>query len=339
MASAAPQPHAIPAGPQEIAAALAALAPQWVPGATGVADLALLSGGASYETWALTLTGADAALIVRREPEAARTGERGIGLRAEAAAIARAAEAGVPVPRIHALLSGAEGIGEALVMDRVAGETLARRIHREPRFAPARARFAADMGAILAAIHRAPHADLPLAHLGAAATLDRLEARHRDFGTPRPVFELAFRWLRERMPAPVAPAFVHGDIRLGNILFAETGIAAVLDWELAHIGDPHEDLGWLTMLSWRFDAPLPVGGLCEREALWAAYEAAGGGPVEPRRARWWETLAALRWGIIIEEMADWVAKGIDTSVERHVIARRASETEFALLSDIAGRWH
>jgi hypothetical protein len=75
----------------------------------------------------------------------------------------------------------------------------------------------------------------------------------------------------------------------------------------------------------------------ERAALLAAYEGAGGAPVDPAAVRWWETLAALRWGVMIEEMHSWVVSGADASVERHVIARRASEIELVLMAGLTGR--
>ncbi|MGM0583487.1 MAG: phosphotransferase family protein, partial [Pseudomonadota bacterium] len=239
--------------------------------------------------------------------------------------------------RAQLVQDAGDGLGEGFVMSRIEGETLPGRILRKPDYAEARAGFAEEAGRILAAIHRIDPAGLPLRELSPRAALDDLAARHRRYGQPRPVFELAIRWLADHAPAPVPARLVHGDFRMGNLMFGPEGVRAVLDWELVHLGDPASDLGWLCMESWRFGGEKPVGGLGEREALLAAYVAAGGASVDPAALRWWETLAALRWGVMIEEMHSWVVSGADASVERHVIARRASEIELVLMADLTGR--
>lgn len=319
--------------------ALSELAPQLGEGARGITDLELMSGGASKETWSFRLDGPGTRLILRRLPDwASGESTHGVTLAGEAELIRRADGLGVPVPKILAMLEPRHRAGEGIVMTAVEGETLPRRIHRDPRYDPARAAFAGQAGAILSSLHNSDPAGLPLKTLDPAAKLAFIVARHRRFGIVRPVFELAIRWLSERIPDSGPPRFLHGDFRMGNLMLGHEGIRAVLDWEGAHAGDPHEDLGWLAMMSWRFGATLPVGGMCTREALWAAYEAAGGRSVDEAAARWWETLSALHWGVIIEDMHSWVVSGADTSLERHVIARRASETEYALLVDLTGRW-
>jgi aminoglycoside phosphotransferase (APT) family kinase protein len=299
-------------------AALARLAPRLVSGATGISGLRRLSGGASQETWAFRTEGAERALILRRAPAADRPGKLGGGLALEAAVIRRAEAAGVPVPEIlH--------------------ETLPSRIFRDPAFAPAREGFARQAGRILAAIHRVDPEGPPLETVTPASAVAELAARHAEFGQPRPVFSLALRWLEDNAPdAPVTPRLVHGDFRMGNLMLGPEGVRAVLDWELVHVGDPRADLAWVCMRSWRFGRAAPVGGMGDRDTLFAAYEAAGGEPVDPAAVRWWEVLSALRWGVIIEEMGAWVRTGADRSVERHVIARRASETEWTLVEDLLG---
>jgi len=101
-------------------------------------------------------------------------------------------------------------------------------------------------------------------------------------GEPHPAFELALRWLAIYRPEPVASAVLHGDFRLDNLMVDETGLVAVLDWELAHVGDPVQDLAWLCVRSWRFGSPLPAAGLGTREQLVEAYTAAGGARSTPR---------------------------------------------------------
>ena len=314
-----------------LAEALGRLAPKL--GGGRVEGLRKLSGGASHETWAFRLSGG-ADLILRRAPAVERPGKPPAGVEVEAQVNARAAAAGAPVPEILHLLTPSDGAGRGYVMRRIEGETLPKRILRDPDYAPARARFAAQAGEILAALHRTPIDGLPLETFTPESALAELADRHRDFGQDRPVFSLAIRWLGANQPEARAPKLVHGDFRMGNLMLGPEGIRAVLDWELCHFGDPVADMGWLCMASWRFGAEPPVGGMGDRETLWAAYEAAGGDPVDPRAARWWEVLGALRWGVICEEMGAWVRTGVDRSVERHVIARRTSETELVLLLDL-----
>ena len=149
----------------------------------------------------------------------------------------------------------------------------------------------------------------------------------------QPVFELALSWLDRRKPAPIAePVLVHGDYRTGNYLADESGVTAILDWEGAHLGDPVEDLGWLCVKSWRFGSvDRPAGGFGSREELWRAYERAGGGAVEPRRAHWWEVFGTVRWGIICHTQAWKHLSGSLKSMEMAAIGRRAVETEVDLL--------
>jgi aminoglycoside phosphotransferase (APT) family kinase protein len=125
---------------------------------------------------------------------------------------------------------------------------------------------------------------------------------------------------------------VHGDFRTGNFLADETGLTAILDWEIAHTGDPLEDLGWMCIKSWRFGAiDNPAGGFGQRDELHAAYEAAGGKPVDKDRARWWEIFGTVRWGVICMSQAWKHLSGAEHSVELAAIGRRSAETEVDLL--------
>jgi len=101
-----------------------------------------------------------------------------------------------------------------------------------------------------------------------------------------------------------------------------------------------EDLGWICVPSWRFGGiEKPVGGFGERRQLFAAYEAAGGAPVDPFRVRFWEVFGALQWGLMCAGMAEVYRSGMDASVERAMIGRRASEVEIDLLDYIAPLTH
>jgi hypothetical protein len=155
-------------------------------------------------------------------------------------------------------------------------------------------------------------------------------------GQPHPAFELAFRWLGENRPPRSAQGVVHGDFRNGNLIVGAGGIRAVLDWELAHLGDPLEDLGWLCVKAWRFGSPLPVGGFGTVEQLVGAYEAAGGTRVDPDALRWWEVLGTLRWGVICIVQTMTHLSGALRSVELAAIGRRVCEVEWDLLELLPG---
>ena len=325
-----------------IAAALQRLAGRLAPGGHAVETVRRLSGGASQQTWAFDLATAGGQfvqpLVLRRAADASGARAQGTaGLGTEAHLIEAARAGGVPVPGVRHVLRPADGLGEGFVMDRLEGETLGRRIVREARLAGARRVLARQCGAALARIHRLPARHLPALRTAAArAELDFQIGLHRGHGTARPVFEWAFRWLREHAPADVpVPVLVHGDFRNGNLMVGEEGLRAVLDWELAHLGDPMEDLGWICVRSWRFGhGALPVGGFGTREQLFEGY-AAEGGQVDADRVRWWEVLGTLKWGIVCEAMVHAWLSGRERDVEKAAIGRRASEAESDLLALLA----
>ncbi|MCC7088689.1 MAG: phosphotransferase, partial [Dehalococcoidia bacterium] len=147
----------------------------------------------------------------------------------------------------------------------------------------------------------------------------------------------AFRWLRAHMPDVPEQVLVHGDYRLGNFLFGEEGVRGVIDWELAHWGDPMEDLGWLAVKSWRFGGKLPMAGVGDRQQFFRDYEAAGGFPVDPERVRFWEVYGNVKWGVITITQAATYLTGRSKSVELASIGRRTAETEWELLNLLEGK--
>jgi hypothetical protein len=155
-------------------------------------------------------------------------------------------------------------------------------------------------------------------------------------GEPHPAFELGLRWLDEHRPASPLVTVVHGDLRLGNLLVDREGLRAVLDWELAHLGDPREDLAWFCVRAWRFGSSLPAGGVATREELVAAYEAAGGSTVDATALRWWEVIGTLKWGVICIMQAWGHLSGMSRSVELATIGRRVCENEWDLLGLLPG---
>lgn len=315
-----------------IAAALTTLAHRLAHGATAIADLRLLTGGASMETWAFDAVGDEVTpLILRRRP-----GSRaeGLPLATEAALIGRAGAVRVPVPGIVLLSAAGDDLGEAVVMTRLDGETLGARIARDARFAEARALLPAQCGAALAAIHALPTDLAPLATRGAVETLALYREIWARDPLPRAAIAAAFRWLADTIPPPVPPRVLHGDFRTGNLMVdPDQGLVGVLDWELAHLGDPAEDLGWICVNSWRFGrVDREVGGFGDLAALLAAYNAVATLPVHARRARWWQAMGSLKWATMTRTLFA-EATG---SVERAVIGRRLSECEADLVQLMTG---
>jgi aminoglycoside phosphotransferase (APT) family kinase protein len=303
-------------------------------------SLTRLTGGANQETWAFEAVSASAAtsLILRRISNDALPSESTIPPECEALLIRRAGECGVPTATVRHILEPGDGLGRGFVSDRIEGETLARRILRDAGFARIRPQLAFRCGRVLARIHAVPTDTLPpLRTRPAAAQLDELSETYKSFGGGSAVFELAFRWLREHLPAaPRETRLVHGDFRNGNLIIGADGVRAVLDWELAHLGDPAEDLGWITVNSWRFGAiDQPVGGFGSVENMLEGYRAEGGAPIDGEQVRYWQTFGSLRWGLICRSMARPAQAGMPIPLERAMIGRRISETELDLLDILA----
>ena len=294
-----------------------------------VTDLRRLTGGASRATWAFTARrdGTVQKLILRTGPP----DEVHAGMELEAGAQALAAEQGAPVPHVLTASNSAEPLGNPyLICTEIAGETIVRKIQRNLDDV-GRTRLLRQCAAALAAIHRADPAAAGLAPLDPVAQWrDELDAMPDTTAT----FEWAFRWLDRHRPAAAPPALVHGDFRMGNLIVDGSDLAAVLDWELTHAGDPREDLAWFCIRAWRFGAPkaLDAGGLGSIDDFLAAYQSAGGMPVDRAGLRWWLVLATLRWGVICRYQAQRHLSGQTPSVELATIGRRVCETEWDLLN-------
>jgi aminoglycoside phosphotransferase (APT) family kinase protein len=250
-----------------------------------------------------------------------------------------AASAGIPVPAVVAgeRIAGALG-APVFIMERVNGETIPRKILRDDAYAAARRRLTAQCGAALAGIHLVGPEQV--AFLGppvtAAGQLDQYRSILDGLGEPHPAFEVGFRWLAARLPEVGRLALVHGDFRNGNLIVGPEGLRSVIDWELAHVGDPMEDLGWFCVRAWRFGADhRPAGGFGSREELFSAYEEAGGAAVDPDAVSFWEALGTLKWGIMCIMQAFTHLQGFVRSVELAAIGRRVCEMEHDLLELIA----
>lgn len=289
-----------------------------------VHELRRLLGGASREMWALRLDGRR--LVLRRDPPGAPSG---VGMEQEAAILRAAASAGLRVPAV--LAAGPD----FLVLSWVDGETLARRILRDAEFAGARSRLLGQCAEQLARLHRGVRPE-QVPGLGARDPLRGVEDRLRAIGEPHPAFELGLRWLHDHRPPERHDVVLHGDFRLGNLMVDTDGLAAVLDWELVHLGDPLQDLAWMCVRSWRFGSPLPAAGVGTREELAQAYQAAGGEPVDPGALHWWEVYCTLDWGVMCLEQSRAHLDGRVRSVELAAIGRRTCEVELDLLDLLPG---
>jgi aminoglycoside phosphotransferase (APT) family kinase protein len=323
---------------RDFVAAQASLA----PGEVRVGSLHRLAGGASRELWSLDVelggrVPTRLPLVLRRDPHG-RVGDTDRAL--EFRVLRAAARAGVPVPRVHWCCADASVLGAPFfLMDRLEGETLPRRLLRDPQYAATRAGLAAELGAILARIHAIDASCPELAGLAGAGVGSALLETRRIAETverlavePHPVLDLAARWLEARAPEPRRRVLVHGDYRVGNVMFDASGVRAILDWELTHLGDPVEDLGWLCVRAWRFgNDALPVGGVGTREALVRAYQEAGGAPVDPEALRFWEVCGNFKLALVfISQCRAWI-DGVP-SLELASLGRRTAEAEQELLA-------
>jgi aminoglycoside phosphotransferase (APT) family kinase protein len=304
-----------------------------------IEGLRRLSGGASRETWSFDAVTADRArhaLVLRRDPGAAiMRSDRSV----EFALLDAAHRGGVATPEVWFLLEPGDELGSGFVMERIEGETIPRRILRDDAYANARPRLARQCGEQAARIHALDPAALPeLPVQGAREQIELYRGYLDGLGEPHPALELGLRWLDEHAPRdPPAPVLVHGDFRNGNVVVGPDGIRAVLDWELAHLGEPVEDLGWLCVKSWRFGVTdRRVGGFGTADDLLAAYRAAGGRDVDPVELRYWEAMGTLKWGVICEIQAFTHLQGGVRSVELATLGRRVAEMEWDLLELVDG---
>ncbi|WP_344772251.1 phosphotransferase family protein [Nocardioides panacisoli] len=292
--------------------------------AEGVVGGRRLPAGASRETWLLDRADAPP-LVLRLDTPGSLDGD---ALLREAALMVLAGRGGVPGPEVLASGRGDGRLaGGFVLMSHVDGESVPQRILRDERLAAARAGFAAECGRILADLHRIDPEQAAAAGTPADDQLDAWTATLAAEPDPHPILEHVAAWLRRHRPAPVEPRLVHGDFRLGNLIVDPHGIRAVLDWELAHLGDPAEDLAWLTLRAWRFGAAPEVAGCGDVPDLLGAYEAAGGTPVDTTRLRWWQVMGCFRWGVICLHQVGRHLSGAERSVELAAIGRRVAEAE------------
>ena len=243
---------------------------------------------------------------------------------------------GAPVPAIIIEFSEGEEIGEGYVMEAIPGETIPRKILRDEKFVTAREKLPYEIGKSLAKIHRTQLEDLTaLDQVAFSDSLEKLFQVYLSFNQPQPVFDLAFKWLEAQEITEYGDVLVHGDFRFGNFIISEENLESIIDWELAHIGNPMEDLGWLCVRSWRFgNVEKRVGGLGDIKDLIAGYESNSDIKIDESQLDIWQLYGSLRWGVICMMQTFAHLSGMVNSIEKAAIGRRVSETEFDLMNMI-----
>lgn len=272
----------------------------------------------------------DAAFVLRRAPSLAFMEGRPYGHATEAALIEAARAQGVTAPEVVAVLEEADGLGSGFIMRALPGTA-------DPKVILG----CDDPGALLrqiardlARIHRLRPADVPqgVPVMDTRTAIADLKAQFIEAGGDRPIIALGLKWLEDNCPAPVEPVLNHGDYRMGNLLVEGSSLTGVLDWELAHFGDAHEDLAFGCMAVWRFHRyDRPALGLGSIADYLAAYEAEAGVAIDPARFRFWTIYRTVWWALGCLKMAAQWRSGADRMLERVVISRRTSEQELDLL--------
>jgi aminoglycoside phosphotransferase (APT) family kinase protein len=307
-----------------------------------VEDMQPLAGGASRDSRVLMVTigGKQEKLVLRRDlpttmVESALT-------RVQEFRLMRAAyESGVKVARVRWLCEDPAVLGQPFfIMDYVEGISIGRKVIQMPELARAREGLPDQMAEQLALIHRIdpathdldflprPRDGLSPAQSAIAQTYEILDS----LGIHNPAFEFALRWAQQNTPTGGDETFLHGDFRVGNLLVDADGLAAVIDWEFGHIGDPLEEVGYPCMRDWRFgNDHLHMGGLCPRERFIRAYESYSGRTVDHRAVDWWEIVGNIRWGVICLAQAARHLSGDDPNVEFASLGRRSAEMQLEAL--------
>lgn len=307
---------------------------------TRLETIGLLSGGASRRLIrldAITPDGARHPLVVSERPGERPEFGRSSG---EFRGMSAAWNAGVPAPRPYTEVPSAGGSEPGVMMSFVPGEARARRILADERFATVRERLPDEVAHAAAQLHAVTLGDAGVEDVegsSAAIALDEVELMLDRIGEPHPALETGLRLLRRRLPdSGRRHVLLHGDLRLGNMLVDEHCLTALIDWELCHVGDAAEDLGWMCARSWRFGADEhPALGLGTRERLLDAYAASGGPRIEAEELRWWEAYANARWAAVCIVQAHRHLSGAEQSLELAAIGRRSCEAQWDLLAAVA----
>lgn len=309
-----------------------------------ISKIGKLPGGSSNETWVINYfdNNKEEKIILRRHHSGIKDKSNiypPLSLSIEASVMEIAYNNNIPVPKIIYKLNNKSILGEGFFMEFVEGMSLGNKIVQNTQIHELNPSLASQAGNILAKIHSIPFSQIK--NLNTSMANDELikyREVYKDFSLSIPVFNMAFKWLEENLPnKDNEKCLLHGDFRNGNILVSpKKGITSVLDWELLHIGDMHEDLAWMCVNSWRFGKiKLPVGGFGKRIDFYKSYQKISGKTLNKDSLKFWEVMGSLKWGIMCLKMYNIYNSGYDRSVDRASIGRRVSETEIDLLRLIA----
>ena len=287
-----------------------------------------LTGGATMESWRFSVDEED--YVLRRAPSLAFMEDRPFGHDTEAAIIRAAHAAGVTAPEVIVELDPQDGIGSGFVMKALPGTPDPRAILEmdDPH------RILREAARNLARIHGLREESLPdnIPAMEYGAAIAKLRQQFEEAGADRPVIALGLKWLEDNVPERTEPVLNHGDFRLGNLLVEDSHLTGVLDWELAHFGDRHEDLAFGCMAVWRFArVDRPALGLGSLQDYVSAYQQESGAEVDPVRFRFWLVYRTVWWALGCLDNARMWRSGEDRMLERVVISRRTSEQELDLL--------
>ncbi|MGI9479614.1 MAG: phosphotransferase family protein [Hyphomicrobiaceae bacterium] len=311
-----------------------------------VARAERLSGGAVQENWrvdALVEGGPQAGAqrwVLRTDAEASLMVS--LDRTAEFGAVSTAHAAGVKVAAPIARCEDGDIIGSQFVLQAyMPGEGQARRLTRDPGVDEWGPVVAYELGQELGKIHRirAGHTDLgflPQPMLSPARSeVARLRGALDKAADDRPALEYTLTWLHDNDPGSEHLTLVHGDYRTGNYLVAEGHLSAILDWEFAHWGDPHEDIGWFTAKCWRFGAnDRTAGGIASLGNFLEGYRSTAQNPVDESQLPYWQVLAAAKWAAIAVLQGDRYRVGGENSLELALTGLMASELELEALDGI-----
>ena len=307
-----------------------------------ITDATPLAGGASRDSWALTVqVGDDVQKLVMRRDLPTTMNDNALTREQEFKTMSAAYEIGVKVAKVRWYCGDPDVLGlPFFLMDYVGGISIGRKVIKAPELEHARQQLPEQMAEQLALIHAldvdkfgldflptpsADHTPEQQAVQEMYEVLDSLEIHS-------PPFEFALRWAEQHAPTQSERLFLHGDFRIGNLLVDQNGLSAVIDWEFPHVGDPHEEIGYLCMRDWRFgNDHLHAAGLCKRERFIEAYEKHSKRIVNRRAVDWWEIVGNIRWGIICMVQAERHLSGRDPSVELASLGRRSAEMQLESL--------
>lgn len=299
-----------------------------------VSDLVPLTNGASNETWKFNyiMSPSSIKMILKKGPD---TPPGGLALSKSKEATIQSAvfNAKGPVPEVLAISSETSNLKNAYVMELIEGESIPRKILRDDVFKDIRNSLAFQCGQAMAKIHQVSLKSLDwLKQKDVNEELEELYLTYKNFNNPSPVFEYAFKWLKDKDFGDSQKTLVHGDFRLGNLIFDTNGLQSVVDWELSHIGNPLQDLGWICVNSWRFGHHKKVvGGFGDINDLINGYSSIIDKQLNSNIIRNWQVLGTLRWGVICLIQTFGHLLTTTNSVERAAIGRRVSETELDLV--------